>query len=315
LVSLLHRNEATGGATMLLKIICYIIIISFIFIIPEKNWFNLIESFKEIKNKFFKNFKLNKGESLVFAITRLESRIHLNKLNEEILLPEYKFYTELIYNLVELSKTQGIKLKSYLADLKEVLKIDQKNQKKINHEIKNSYLQFISISLTTWLFIFISKQIIEINVSPYLLFAICLIQILGFISFMFFIKKIEHKIFHCYSNAIKELLIFQSLIEASIPITSAIKTSKIGNGEFMSHQKFNEFSGYFFQSLERLKTEGGSIREDCKTTLKLVFESEEDDLTNFKKKVALLKFMHLALIFLPAYFIYLFSIFSNFIEQ
>jgi len=285
-------------------------VISFI-LIPNHNLITYWNSFKN----YLEQYIPTTGLEFLSALSLLENKKAVGEQTSERLLPKYKFYTELTYELLNLSKIYGVKFGKYTEVIKNFVKLEHRFDEKLKKEYQSGFWQMLAIVFTTWFFIYLSQMLVEISISWTTYFIIILLHLIGLTSFYMVIKKWREFIFNPYQNAISELLIFKSLLEIGVPVNQSLVKSNINQGTFTSHAKFLEQNAFFAQSLDQLVKNGQGMKEQLQTIVEQIFEKKEIDLMEFQKKLALSKFLHLALIFLPAYFFYLFSIFKFFMEQ
>jgi hypothetical protein len=304
---------------MLIKGILYLLGMGLIFaLILESQYCTLpLGIYKRlIKRNLVKiKFQYQHGKALLLNLSILEANIYRGNLGDSIDIPEYKYYSELIYKMLNNSKKYGINLKKIINEIKQKIILDIKLEEKICNEFISGFIQFFFIVLVTWFFIFVSKKMIEIPLTNSLILMILIFQMSGLISFYFSTKYLEKYYFKSFNNVIKELIIFKSFLEISFPLNQALIHSNISNGEFSKDKLFEHLYQFFTESITRLKMSGISPHADLEIILNSIFDLQEEKMIKFQKQIAVLKFMHLALFFLMAYFIYLYAIFKFFIEQ
>ncbi len=83
----------------------------------------------------------------------------------------------------------------------------------------------------------------------------------------------------------------------------------------MNTPKLNSFALRTKKLIDRMKETGLSPKEEAQEILDGLWHFQGEMFEKFTKKVQLLKFCILAFFFLPAYFLYLVSIFQFFMEQ
>jgi hypothetical protein len=142
-----------------------------------------------------------------------------------------------------------------------------------------------------------------------------ILQILGFIAFYFATSFMKKNKFIAFSSAFEELYLFRALVEVRLPIKVILSESKILSGSLVSSKVFNILSRRLTYSVERWKSSGVSPREESDELINEVWYLQEEQFLDFIKKLEVLKFVIMALLFLPAYFIYLAAIFKFFMEQ
>jgi hypothetical protein len=255
------------------------------------------------------------GIQFLASLAILENKKEIGAELAASFLPKYKFYTELTYELLNLSKIYGVKFGKYTEVIKNFVKLEHRFDEKLKKEFQSGIWQMLAIVFTTWFFIYLSQMLVEIKIAFYTYAIIISLHLIGLSLFYFIIIKWREHIFNPYQSAISELLIFKSLLEIGMPVSQSLAKSSINQGTFTTHKKFLDQKEFFLQSLDQLIKNGRGMKEQLQTIIEQIFEKKELDLVEFQKKMALTKFLHLVLIFLPAYFFYLFSIFQFFMEQ
>lgn len=295
---------------LMILIIFALCVISFI-LIPNHKLLTTLNSF----NDFCKKFIPITGLQFLSALSTLENKKEIGGDIGVDLLPKYKFYTELTYELLNLSKIYGVKFGKYTEVIKNFVKLEHRFDEKLKKEYQSGFWQMFGVVFTTWFFIYLSQMLVEISVSATTYLIILLMHMFGLTAFYLVIKKWREHIFTPYQKAISEVLIFKSLLEIGVPVNQCLAKSDINIGTFSSHAKFLDQRAAFLLSLDQLVKNGRGMKEILQTIIEQIFSIKELDLIEFQKKMALSKFLHLAIIFLPAYFFYLYSIFKFFMEQ
>lgn len=137
----------------------------------------------------------------------------------------------------------------------------------------------------------------------------------GTLIFFQIVRVLKNKVFKPFSNAIKELYLFSSLLAVGLPINEVLKSSGIMDGSFATHKTFKNHDSRFKKLVSRMKETGLSPIEETQEIIREIWHLQEVYFLKFTKMVQILKFVILAFFFLPAYFLYLYSIFKFFMEQ
>jgi hypothetical protein len=266
-----------------------------------------------LENSFY--FRKKKGKKLLQTFSSLNAHLETGILLQKISIPDYKFYSKLIFHLLELMRTDGIKIKKYLIQLKSALVIDLQFEEKIQGEISNGIFQFLMIMAATWVFVFLSQYLISIKIDHLVYFTMLFSQIFGMVFFVKMSHFLFNKDFSMFDEVFKEIYTFLALIEVGRPLNYAINESNVTIGNFAKKFFFHEFFEHFLFSLENLKKMGTSPRLDCELIIERIFNLQEQQFVKFHRKMNFIKFLHLAFIFLPSYFYYLHSIFKFFMAE
>lgn len=255
------------------------------------------------------------GEALLLNLQESEAKIALGLkiLPNELL--RYKFYTELLEHLFESYRRLGTSIKKILPDIRRGLSRDLQFERKILNEIIGALLQFAVIAVTTWGFVFLSSFLVEITPSKIVMIFMALLQIFGVFLFFFLMKWLKQKSFADFSSALTELYLFSSFLEVGLPLNDVLKRSHILEGRLIHSEQFVNFGGRTRNLISRMKETGLSPRDETHEIIQGMWHFQDENFGKFTKKVQVLKFSILAFFYLPAYFLYLYSIFKFFMEQ
>jgi hypothetical protein len=303
------------------------------FFLPERIWerggewmIRFYEQLKKVKKKMeeksgFQKENLPifgeeyKGQALLGIFPEMEAKLALGIKTITFLLPQYKFYTALLFKLLESHRRLGVSLKLILPELRINLIKDLQFEKKLMGNIIGGNLQFFVITATTWSFILLSSTLADLPLDPFVLLIIFIVQIMAFIVFNACFCAFKKRIFLSFDEAIEKLYLFVSLAEIGLPINQVLEESKMLEGKFMTNKSFQSFAGRLTGLVGRWKESGFSPKVETGEIIREIWHSKEVSFERFLKHLDLLKFVILAFFFLPAYFFYLYSIFQFFMEQ
>ncbi len=300
----------------------YGLLVFVFFRLPDLFWDENLQRLERTKNKLKhckKNLPLtgeiSRGEELLIRIQETESRIVLGQkvLPEQLL--RYKFYTDLLEQLFEIYRRLGAPVRKILPELRRGITRDLQFERKIFSETTGALMQFLVIALTTWGFVFLSSYLIDIPPSKTILGFMMILEVLGVIVFFHLMKFLRKKTFAAMASALTELYLFTSLMNAGLSLNDVLKRSGLMEGTLMNSGKLETFATRTKKLIERMKVNGLSPMEEAQEILDGLWHFQDENFVKFTKKVQLLKFCILAFFFLPAYFLYLASIFQFFMEQ
>lgn len=290
--------------------------------LPDKAWDYLLTigmSCRHSFNKYKKNWPLvgeiNRGQELLIALSECEAKISLGIKILPSSIPRYKFYTNLLEQLFESHRRLGIGIKRFIPEIRSGLIRDLQFEKKVLDELLAGLLQFLVIAATTWSFVFLSSSIVQIPLPQSILFFMLALQLSGVAVFFLLVKKLKSKTFTKFSKAIEELYLFSSFIEVGLPLNEILLRSGILQGNLVNFKIFENLGERIKKLVARLKETGLSPRDEAQEIICQIWHLQEDNFQKFTKIAQLLKFSVLVFFFLPAYFLYLYSIFKFFMEQ
>lgn len=304
------------------KILSYLVVILLIALIPDNTWSIFWSKWSTFFNHLKKGFKdsrffypLKLAEELQAFFPTLEARLALGIKSLDLNIPQYKFYTSLLFRLLEVHRQMGISLKQILPELRINLGRDIQFEKKNRRIISGSNLQFFMTTMTTWSFILISSQMAELPLSPMNLFIIGLLQLAGIIFFNAAVRFLRFKMFNKFSDFIESFYLLMSLSEVGLSIGQVLHESKILEKEALSDSLFRSIAERLTGLVKRWKDNGISPKAELSELISELWHLKEEQFERFLKYLEILKFSTLAIFYLPAYFLYLYSIFQFFMEQ
>lgn len=305
-----------------LSLFSYALLIFAIAKLPEKCWDFLLLAYSNSLTKLKDNQKhwpimgeIYRGDDLLIQFSDCEARISLGLKMVSQTLPRYKFYTDLLEQLFECNRKLGISIKKFIPEIRLGLIKDLQFEKKVFDEILSGFLQFLVISATTWSFVFLSSQLVQIPLNKGIVLIMIALQLLGGIAFFHLIKRLKTKTFFPFSKAIEELYLFNSLMDVGLPINEVIIRSNIYQGSLFGHKIFRNLANRLKKIVTQMKENGLSPKDEAQEIIREIWHLQEVHFQKFTKMQQALKFSILAFFFLPAYFVYLYSIFKFFMEQ
>ena len=199
--------------------------------IPDQFWDSLIfgvEQFNVKRNQLKKKIPflgaILRGEELLAMFSEIEAkRLQGVKITPNNLV-RYKFYTELLEQLMESHRRLGIGLKKCFPEIRQALMSDLQFEKKIGNEVLGAFLQFAVIAATTWGFVLLSSSLV--NIPPYksLFLLMIVLQVLGMAAFYQLVVVLKDKTFKKFYMAIQELYLFSAFLDVGLPFTANEKS-------------------------------------------------------------------------------------------
>lgn len=314
---------------MTTKILIYLSFLALCFCLPTSFWEKAVliyqstfDKLKKAHSKWMEYVEslpligdIAKGERLLRHFVQLEAKVTMGQKTIASDLPRFKFYTSLLSDLFEAHRQLGFSLKNVLPELRGNLIKELQFEKKILSQSMGGNLQFLIVSLTTWSFVFLSSKLADLPLNSSILIAIGIIQLLAIGVFNFSFLKLKDFGLKRFSNALEELYLFNGMVEIGLPVNRVIADTRILGGELATNKHFLHVRERLFDLVNRWKETGLSPRSETGEMIRQVWVDKELGYERFLKQLELLKFVILAFFFLPAYFLYLYSIFQFFMEQ
>ncbi len=307
---------------MLLKFSEYTFFLMVFLLLPDafysfclKRIERFISQIKNLKSKLSFSSLTSSGNNLLLSLSEFEGSLACGNINQSKSIPQFKFYTNLLLKLLKANRQEGISIRKLIPELRIGVQRDIQFEKKVSKVVIAGNFQFLVIAFATWGFVFFSQQLVEIKLDLFLGLSMLALQLFGFIALNVATSYMKKYNFGPFASAFSELYLFSSLVEVRLPIKEILLESKIMSGVLVSSKLFTSLSRRIIYSVERWKTSGVSPKDEAEELIKELWYSQDEQFTDFIKKIEILKFIIMALLFLPAYFLYLAAIFKFFMEQ
>jgi len=286
-----------------------------VFILPKKIWEKWNNTLKTWFNRYILKAYRGKsfyGQQLLAKISEINTSFKRD-FGKENSLPQYKYFTSLIEQLINFSRVYGTRGKVIGDQLRNILIADIRWEKK-NHDIfSRSFAQMGVLMLAIWGFIFLSSYILKKSfLSMFELYTIFLFQIAGAFLYTIFIQKLRKNTFivfeklSCTTNTIMSL----SLLDISFG-----HLLKIANLGLLTRPKNNNLRSIYDQlhrSILRWKNYGESPQSDLNYLVEELYFIQGSMQEKLMIKILGVKFLILAIFFMGSYFYFLYGLISNF---
>lgn len=300
----------------MLKIIIPPLILSFLLpLIPEKKWLLLSEFFEGLIRRYFREEALKAGELLLRKLSELEAELLSKGALGCFELPQYKFYTSLSQRVLEYGRRYGSPLRSTLLELREALGKDLHFEGKIRKELWGGLVQFLLVGLVTWVFVFLSMGLLELQLAPRTMFLMMGLQGGGLLSYWVLFRSFRVKYFSYFPSVFSSFYSLLILSEAGLSVRLSLQESGVISLLGIREKRFDFLFARSRELLERWQSKGTPLKGELKELIYGARSLEEEAFQKFLKALAVSKFLILCLGFLSAYFVYLFSLFHVFLIE
>lgn len=301
---------------MTISFLIYLVSIVSILYLPERIW-DFLWQFFDLKweKKVIFGKEKKRGQELLGLLPEVEMGLLTGKKSMPMHLPEYKFFTGLIYILLDNNRRLGMALRGVFHELRQNLALDLQFEGKLQDHSLGANAQFLAIALTTWAFILFSSQLAEVPLNHFILLFIFLLQASGIVLFNVLLKWLKRRTFNKFNRAISGLYLFGGLAEIGLSFGEVLRESQVMHSETWNHPPFLPCARRLSDLVARWKDKGASPLSGIREITGELWHLKEVSFVRFLKHLDLLKFAILSGFFLPAYFLYLYSIFQFFMEQ
>lgn len=228
--------------------------------------------------------------------------------------PSYKFYGTFLSEMQKLIRLYGGSPKTVIESLKKPLLQDIRFETKLAQIRLGGIVQFISMSLMTWIFIIVSRLILNRSFELKPLAFIAILQVLGLVSFSVIEGWKRRQIFKGFDLAYEVMVTLIAILPIGISLKE--KKEKSGVDRFLTHKELP-------MELERVRCNlqeailqwqdfGKSIELTLNELLDDIRFAQEMAQSKLLKQMDGFKFLIAAVFFLPAYLFDLYLMVNSF---
>ncbi len=295
-----------------MEFFCYAAILIILILSPDDWWDygqrRLIQSIEKIKTKVLRRSLKYRFESVCGYLGSVPGTL---RIDGQVSLPQYKYYTDLVVTILNHARQFGIPVQDIFKNVRLLMIKDYQFERKLNRELLGAIIQFVMTALITWFFILSTVIIVNIKLTSFVLIVIVVLQIGGGTLFVFNHGISKKRSFRWYDKYFQAIICLKALSHIGLATQKCIQLSEIS---VVIEGPLDVINRRLEVALEQWQKNGVSMittLEDC--TDELVFLLNER-FTKFVQKTILYKFLVLSIFFLPCYLFYLFWIFQNFFE-
>jgi len=225
-------------------------------------------------------------------------------------LPRYKFYTDLLVELLDqLRRFGGAKFKLLFA-FKKQLKDDLQFEKRISSLVGGGVCQFLLVVVITWGFIALTCRLVGYSPSLALLFLISLLHLSGVVLFLFQVKKMKVRALEPFMVFYRVLIIIKLSLGGGLSVSESLRRSRVEQLFLKSYRSYPHLIVRVDLLIKRWQTQGGEIAQELDELMdELLFQRDEEFLKLNRNSTAL-KFLILALFYLSSYLLFVFTLLS-----
>ena len=230
-------------------------------------------------------------------------------------LPQYKFFTDLINLLLEMSRRFGGQYKDALISVRESLSADIQFEKKLKEFIWGSYFQKLSIFLLSWGFILMATSMTDIQLGLGVYVGILAWQLLGLALFPLICLKLRDYYFAGIGKIWLSLYVLRSLSSAGLARSEVFKLAKINELHSVKHKNLESLIQKLQDTCELSLKQGGSYLKEVEELSQECRFIEKWHLELFEKRLGAFKLAILGGFFLPSYLGFMYFLLSSFLHR
>ena len=295
---------------MMEKVLFHFIFVSCLFFLPGKFWRWAEKFCKKIQTHLLYKNPAKQAQLLIEKLGQLDVPEWFQR--EAGPLPLYKFFTSLIKSILQYGRNFGAPVGKILQNLRQGMIKDRQFEIKFVDERRGALAQFFLVTCITWTFLLICRQMVDVKTPLVYQGTIAGLQILGTCIYLGGVVFLRRKLFYPFPPYIFTLTTLQALSQAEIPLGLILKKSKLQdliNGPPLCH-----IHGAVETLIDDWQTRGSPVQGRLKDLLEETWFLQEMRFDLFLKTSKLLKFFCLAVFFLSSYLLYLYSLFSFFLQ-
>lgn len=246
---------------------------------------------------------------LFFNRILLSGNLEIESLNQ-IKLPPYKMYPELIYELLKLFLSYGFNLREQIFALRSYFKKDMEQEYKIKRIELSSALQFLVITAITWVMIFLTSYQAQLYFDLKVLLFIILWQFLGAALFIGIKVRLKQKAFKQINNLVMTICFWKVLLKVGVPSLEVFKRYPIDWQQ--NYPKELSILVARLEDIIKLTLRSGKpIGKELGYLFDETWYLYNEIAITYGKSLSKIRLVILALFFLPAYFVFVYFMLNN----
>lgn len=242
---------------------------------------------------------INKGKILVEMLSGpLQYRSDVN----------YKEFSKIWRQLLEWQGKHGIPIKEALVQLRKVLIMDLRSEKKKQQILRSCMFQGISIIIIEILFalIAISQSILSLNLMEVL--ALLLWQLMGLFVLLFLANWFGELLFKDLKAYLEEILKFSVLIRSGFSISQIVSKLSWNKLEQIKERNLKKRSEELKNRVELWKNRGIGLKDWLQDEMNEIEFLEENNFELYQQKLRFFSFFTLVIFFLSSFLYLIFKI-------
>jgi len=297
---------------MILPIISSMLCTVIVFLLPS-SFFERILSYFELMKMKIRWRLLKRGEALLLWLIHHSGNTPVAP-TDLVALPQYKFYTDILVELLEHLRRFGGPRSALLLSFRKQLKDDLQFEMKIDRLVFGGICQFLAISLITWFFILMTSFVAGFHADSLILWIVLCLQMVGGVLFYYLISKKKREKLAPFTTFYKVIAIIKLTIGTGISVGECLNRSGIAA---IMTPTF-KWGVHLKERLNLLVTlwqrEGGAMATALDEIMDELLFLRDEDFERLQKVATALKFLILTLFYLSSYLLFVFSMLSHFLH-
>lgn len=230
-------------------------------------------------------------------------------------LPQYKFYSDLVNLLLEMSRRFGGQYKEAFLSIKESLNQDLQFEKKLKEFIWGSYFQKFCIFAMSWGFIFFAQELTEVKLDFRVYLSIFSWQSIGILIFPLTCFYLKRYYFLGIGQLWLSLYVLKALSSVNLSRSEVFKLARIYQLQTIKHKNLETIVHKLQTCCELSLKQGGSYLKDVEELISECRFIEKWHVELFEKRLNALKLLILSIFFLPSYLAFIYFLLNSFLHR
>ena len=214
-------------------------------------------------------------------------------------IPRYKFFGEIIFQLVALRKRYGVDIKEACREIRKAAQKDNRESKRINSEFYGLVAQYAMVGGFTWFFISHVQLSLGIEFPIFHLWLLFGWQFLGLALGAIIFLTLKKRIFGPISSFFFTSYIFRSLIFVSRPVNEILESSKLK--ALRPNKALAPIKERFLLLISELKVKGTVPMDEFTNIISELWDHYDDQLLVLKKAAGVLKLVLILFFVFPGF--------------
>lgn len=233
---------------------------------------------------------------------RLYTRLLMSdQLRDMSGVPQYKFYNDLIFDVISHSNEYGTPLDGPMDTLKRALTNDLKAEKKNSQLIFSALGNFVAAAVVTWLFCLYATNALGNKLPTVFMVVMLAWHVLGVTSFLYAINRQKENTLCKFNQLFLYIYKFKLLCQSGVCVNEAIARSEIIEIFKLSISGLEYYHSRLEKIIENRIRRGEPIDRELTLFQEEIWSLYENRCERLKVHVTVMKFVWLCVFFLTSY--------------
>jgi hypothetical protein len=215
-------------------------------------------------------------------------------------IPSYKFYSNLVGELIIYRNKFGCEVKSSLLEVRKSITLDLKETKKQKDLFYGGLFQYIFLVIFLWVFLIFASRTIKFSIPTFDLGVLILWQVIGLGVYYIIIHLLKLSLFNSFEIFLHALYKLKIMLKVSRPLNEIIQAIWFEN--LPNSSAINHIETRIDLLCQEIKFRGIVHSAEIDLALEEVWDFYEIQLLKFNKYLAVLKLTLIFVFVLPCFF-------------